>query len=142
MFALDYLFVYGTLKRGYPNYYRFDNKLTFVREAVTVDSYPLYIAGKWNSPVLIPTKGKGHKVHGELFIVADDGLRMLDDFEGVDRNKGYYRDTIAVSAVSSDSSDSVMAYVYFKRFADLEGHISGPIENFPAINSYIAPTDR
>uniref|UniRef100_A0A4W6DHR1 Gamma-glutamylaminecyclotransferase n=2 Tax=Lates calcarifer TaxID=8187 RepID=A0A4W6DHR1_LATCA len=81
------VFVYGTLKKGQPNYFRmFDGtngKAEFLASAFTTDKYPLVIAGKYNIPFLLKIPGQGHRVHGEIYKVDDRMLRFLDDFEGV-----------------------------------------------------------
>ncbi|KAG7239324.1 hypothetical protein INR49_029289 [Caranx melampygus] len=81
------VFVYGTLKKGQPNYFRmFDSnngKVEFLASAVTTERYPLVIAGKYNVPFLLNIPGQGHRVHGEIYQVDDKMLKFLDDFEGV-----------------------------------------------------------
>lgn len=81
------IFVYGTLKKGQPNYHRlFDStngKAEFLASALTADKYPLVIAGQHNIPFLLNIPGRGRRVHGEIYRVDDKMLRFLDDFEGV-----------------------------------------------------------
>ncbi|XP_019957634.2 gamma-glutamylaminecyclotransferase B [Paralichthys olivaceus] len=81
------IFVYGTLKKGQPNYYRmFDGangKAQFLASALTAERYPLVIASKHNIPFLLNIPGQGRRVHGEIYEVDDEMLRFLDDFEGV-----------------------------------------------------------
>ncbi|XP_034470032.1 gamma-glutamylaminecyclotransferase B-like isoform X2 [Hippoglossus hippoglossus] len=81
------IFVYGTLKRGQPNYHRmFDaanGKAEFLASALTAERYPLVIAGNLNIPFLLNLPGRGHKIHGEIYEVDDKMLRFLDDFESV-----------------------------------------------------------
>ena len=59
------VFVYGTLKEGYPNHhYLKDNKIgkvTFLHEASTKDRYPLVTSPKEGYlPYLLDDKGKGY----------------------------------------------------------------------------------
>ncbi|XP_070711938.1 gamma-glutamylaminecyclotransferase B-like [Pempheris klunzingeri] len=81
------VFVYGTLKKGQPNYYRmFDSangKTEFLASARTTQKYPLVIAGNYNIPFLLNIPGQGHRIQGEIYKVDDRMLRFLDDFEGV-----------------------------------------------------------
>ncbi|XP_035006404.1 gamma-glutamylaminecyclotransferase B-like [Hippoglossus stenolepis] len=81
------IFVYGTLKRGQPNYHHmFDaanGKAEFLASALTAERYPLVIAGNLNIPFLLNLPGRGHKIHGEIYEVDDKMLRFLDDFESV-----------------------------------------------------------
>ncbi|XP_070786897.1 gamma-glutamylaminecyclotransferase B-like [Enoplosus armatus] len=81
------VFVYGTLKKGQPNYYRmFDSangKAEFLASARTTQKYPLVIANKYNIPFLLNIPGQGHRVQGEIYKVDDQMLQFLDAFEGV-----------------------------------------------------------
>lgn len=81
------VFVYGTLKKDQPNYYRlFDasnGKSEFLGTAITVDKFPLVIAGVYNVPYLLNIPGTGNRVHGEIYKVDEQMLKFLDDFEGV-----------------------------------------------------------
>jgi hypothetical protein len=36
-----------------------------------VEAYPLLIAGRWWSPVMLPEAGVGHRIAGELYEVDD-----------------------------------------------------------------------
>lgn len=81
------VFVYGTLKKGQPNYYRmFDpanGKAEFLASACTTQKYPLIITTKFNIPFLLNIPGRGNRVQGEIYSVDDSMLKFLDDFEGV-----------------------------------------------------------
>ncbi|XP_056287618.1 gamma-glutamylaminecyclotransferase-like isoform X1 [Pseudoliparis swirei] len=81
------VFIYGTLKKGQPNFYRlFDaanGKAEFLASACTTQRYPLVIAGEHNIPFLLNLPGQGYRVHGEIYEVDDKMLRSLDDFEDV-----------------------------------------------------------
>ena len=65
--ALHRIFVYGTLKRGHPNYSRFLDPAAkymygvaeFVGVAKLVNKYPLVIASRYNIPFLLSAEGKG-----------------------------------------------------------------------------------
>ena len=81
------VFVYGTLKKGQPNYFRMftgtNGKAEFLASAFTTEKYPLVIASKYNIPFLLNLPGRGHRIHGEIYKVDDKMLKFLDDFEGV-----------------------------------------------------------
>lgn len=81
------IFVYGTLKKGQPNYYRmFDStngKAEFLASACTAQKYPLVITGEFNIPALLNIPGQGHQVQGEIYRVDEEMLKFLDAFEGV-----------------------------------------------------------
>nr|XP_043875148.1 gamma-glutamylaminecyclotransferase B-like [Solea senegalensis] len=79
------IFVYGTLKKGQPNYFRMldstNGKAELLASALTTEKYPLVIAGKCNIPFLLNIPGQGHRVHGEIYSVDDRMLKFLDAFE-------------------------------------------------------------
>lgn len=81
------VFVYGTLKKGQPNYFRLLNRANgtaqFLGSALTTERFPLVIAGKYNIPFLLNIPGQGHRVHGEIYRVDDEMLKLLDDLESV-----------------------------------------------------------
>lgn len=107
---MHYVFVYGTLKKGFPNAYMLD-RATFVGDFRTLTRYPLVVGGKYNSPYLLDMPSKGSRVKGELYAVDDAVLADLDDLENVGVN--YSR---AVTKVSScaDRSFAIDAFVYLK----------------------------
>ncbi|XP_060733231.1 gamma-glutamylaminecyclotransferase-like isoform X2 [Tachysurus vachellii] len=83
---MTHVFVYGTLKKGQPNYYRMmdttKGKARFLGHARTVEKYPLVIAGKYNIPFLLNKPGEGQRVEGEIYSVDEPMLKFLDWFEG------------------------------------------------------------
>ncbi|XP_074819179.1 gamma-glutamylaminecyclotransferase [Natator depressus] len=80
------VFVYGTLKKGQPNYQHMLNGThgiaKFQGRGRTVEKYPLVITGKYNIPFLLNIPGTGHHVTGEIYSVDDQMLQFLDEFEG------------------------------------------------------------
>ncbi|KAM6093758.1 PREDICTED: gamma-glutamylaminecyclotransferase [Chlamydotis macqueenii] len=80
------VFVYGTLKKGQPNYKHMINTAKglakFQGRGRTVEKYPLVIAGKYNIPYMLNIPGTGHQVAGEIYSVDDQMLQFLDEFEG------------------------------------------------------------
>ncbi|XP_003218759.1 gamma-glutamylaminecyclotransferase isoform X2 [Anolis carolinensis] len=79
------VFVYGTLKKGQPNNPHMINGAhgtsLFQGRGLTVEKYPLVIAGKYNVPFLLNKPGIGHRVLGEIYSVDDQMLQFLDEFE-------------------------------------------------------------
>ncbi|KAL0204329.1 hypothetical protein M9458_002347 [Cirrhinus mrigala] len=79
------VFVYGTLKKGQPNYFRMkdtaNGQADFLAHARTVERYPLVIATEYNIPFLLNVPGKGHRVYGEIYRVNKTMLNFLDKFE-------------------------------------------------------------
>ncbi|XP_030601919.1 gamma-glutamylaminecyclotransferase C isoform X2 [Archocentrus centrarchus] len=81
------VFVYGTLKKGQPNYHRmFDSnngKAEYLGSAFTTEKYPLVIATEYNIPFLLHIPGQGLRVYGEIYKVDEQMLKFLDDFESI-----------------------------------------------------------
>ncbi|RXN29886.1 gamma-glutamylaminecyclotransferase B-like protein [Labeo rohita] len=79
------VFMYGTLKKGQPNYFRMEDtangEAEFIACARTVEKYPLVIDTEYNIPFLLNVPGKGHHVYGEIYRVNQTMLDFLDKFE-------------------------------------------------------------
>ncbi len=71
--------VYGTLKKGYNNYFSYLKTSSFLGSGKTQERYPLVINGL---PYLVDQKGKGHNVEVDVFKVNDSVLDRLDRLEG------------------------------------------------------------
>jgi len=95
----QFVFVYGTLKRGFPNHHLMPDA-DYKGACRTSGRVPLVIAGPWYTPILIAESG-GHRVTGELYGVDDDGLAYLDDLEGVGRPFGFDRIQLEVQLANS-----------------------------------------
>jgi len=106
------VFVYGTLKQGFPNYEAHLAHAKFLGPARTVDAYPLVSGGQWHSPYLIDEPGQGHLIHGELFGVDEATLAKLDILESIGKPNGYVRAEIMVDHLVE--KQRVSALVYFK----------------------------
>ena len=73
--------VYGTLKSGKPNHSLMALiGAEFVGAAKTIEKYPLICGG--GLPYLFENAGVGHRVDAEVYKVDDEGLKILDHFEG------------------------------------------------------------
>ena len=68
--ALQRVFVYGTLKRGQPNYHLLvdpENGLAkFLGEAKLTKRYPLVVGSSFGVPLLLPVENQG-KVRGTMY---------------------------------------------------------------------------
>lgn len=106
------VFVFGTLKRGFPNHAEGMVGQVCLGRYRTALAYPLVVAGRWFSPVMMPEPGTGHRVTGELYEVDDATLAKLDIIESVHLPTGYHRESIDV--VSLEDGSTVQAWVYFK----------------------------
>ena len=70
--------VYGTLKKGFGNYYSFLRSSKHLGRGVTADKYPLVVEGL---PYLVEQKGVGHNVVVDVFKVSDTTFKSLDRLE-------------------------------------------------------------
>ncbi len=79
------LFVYGTLKRGCRSHRLLENQI-YLGETRTVPGFRLFHLGQF--PGMIRAADSPSSVSGEVYLVDDDCLRTLDEFEGVP--EGFY----------------------------------------------------
>jgi gamma-glutamylaminecyclotransferase len=133
------VFVYGTLKRGFPNYDESLYGSCYCGIGKSVDTYPLLIAGKFYSPVLVAEKGSGLNVSGELYDVGSEILCALDRLEGVGETWGYYRINIEIR---QESGSVVSATTYVKNSEDLGPIHSGPLSSYEIDERYVHPSLR
>lgn len=122
------LFVYGTLKRGFPNYGLMEDLIgeddaVFVGTFYTEQPYPL-VCGPHGIPYLINLPRKGHRVKGEVYAVSDGAVARLDEFEGV--SGGYYE---RVAVVVEEGGEKVEAEAYFghRRFGEVLWKMKGEV---------------
>ena len=110
------IFIYGTLKHGYPNHNQYLKNQTYLGRYRTVDCYPLVIANKWFAPVLIDEPGVGKHIVGELYQVANDKLKELDRLEHTDHVKGYVRIEINIQNIESGELTKSFAYAKKRKY--------------------------
>ena len=141
---MNQLFVFGTLKRGFPNYEVGMSGLRFVGRCRTFEAYPLVVAGKWFSPVLIFEAGFGSRVFGELFEVDDAALERLDFFEHVHLPSGHHRVKIAVERVAGGGGGEGIldVWVYAKHRSQLDVIHSELTDEYHLGSRYVPPDDR
>ncbi|MCL1594034.1 MAG: gamma-glutamylcyclotransferase [Actinomycetia bacterium] len=132
-----YLFVYGTLKRGFVNHHLMP-PTTFIGDAVTASAIPLVIAGQWFSPVLIDEQGGGVRVEGELHRIDADSLEMLDRLEGVGTATGYDRREIDVE----HGDRTLVASVYVKPWSRCTVVHSRALSRYAADDVYVPAHER
>jgi gamma-glutamylaminecyclotransferase len=108
------IFVYGTLKQGFPN--------THLNAGVrqpgrfrTVERLPLYLLGDGHVPCLVLEPGNGHQVIGEVYDVTDETLAVMDRLERLGEPEGYLRIAIEVQAVDADRPPSLTVLVYARQ---------------------------
>lgn len=109
----NYVAVYGTLKKGYSNYWNYlSGASSFVGSGTTKDKYPLVIKGL---PYLIKNKGVGHNVSVDVFRVTDKNLKKLDQLEG---HPNWYRRELVPIKIENKL---VTAWIYFNIRETAEG---------------------
>ena len=113
---MHYVFVYGTLKQGFPNYQV--NKGERINGIfATKDRYPLYLVGDRFSPWLILDKGKGDYIKGQVFRVDEATLKDMDVLERISEQDGYRK--VEIPVVSVDDNEEILAVVYGKPLEQL-----------------------
>ena len=98
-----YLFVYGTLRRAYPNH-RLLAGAEFMGSAQTAQAYPLVVHPQRAVPYLLDLPGQGMAIRGEIYSMDRALLATLDLLEGVPHH--YLRKALELS----DSTHPVQAY--------------------------------
>ena len=134
------VFVYGTLKRGFPNHGAWMKDYPCIGRFRTCDAFPLVVGGTWFSPYLIAEPGVGVPVFGEVFELDDRGLEVLDAIEGTDVPNGYRRIGIAVE--DADGGAPFDAWTYVKDRAAIEGIHSEPMAEYALDPRYVPPSKR
>jgi gamma-glutamylaminecyclotransferase len=108
------LFVYGSLKRGFPNEHV--NTGTRVNgQYRTRDPYPLYLLGEGEVPCIVSSAGSGHQVLGELYEVNHDDLARMDRLERLGEPQGYERVEVVVERYDLPSVEHEPALAYVKQ---------------------------
>jgi len=105
------LFVFGTLKRGFPLNERGLGNAPFLGQAKTTERYPMVVAGPWFAPMMLTEPGGGHFVSGELYEVDAARLARIDELESIGQ-PGNWRLPIGVRA--HRDGDIVNAFAYLK----------------------------
>lgn len=136
------VFVYGTLKRGYPNDHVGMPRATFIGEYQTVERYPLVIGGPYFTPYLISETGNGFQVTGEAYEVDDTVLAELDVLESTHLPNGYRRHKIAVEALSPKLQPLGRAWTYLRDRGHIDGIHEGPMRTYPIDPRYVPGPKR
>jgi gamma-glutamylaminecyclotransferase len=109
--ALNNVFIYGTLKRGYSNHDDHLKSEKYLGKYRTIECYPLVVAYEWFAPVLLLEKGVGHRVLGELYCVDNMKLAELDRFEHTYHTRGYKRILIEIQNIKNGGYAEAFAYM-------------------------------
>lgn len=123
------VFVYGTLRMGYPNYGR-NHGTQRAGQYRTALAFPLMLCGPRASPCMFNEPGEGEQVVGELFDVELAGLAEMDALERIYEDGGYRRHSIDVEHIGVESGSAVLAAVYLKARRHAPGPHVGPLGEF------------
>ncbi|KAI0565096.1 Gamma-glutamylcyclotransferase AIG2-like protein [Gracilaria domingensis] len=116
-------FVYGTLKRGFPNENQIPKSATYVGEALTKQPFPLVVDTEYHVPFMIDSENYSgaKRVFGELILVDRETRKTLDQFEGVDTGFYFVKPIEVVISQLRDEYEgelsdgqTVVANVYFR----------------------------
>ena len=110
------VFVYGTLKQGFPNFTT-NRGRRVPGHFVTVQAYPLYLVGPRCTPWMLDLPGQGHPIAGQLFEVDDATLQAMDLLERVAEPDGYRRMRLQVIAQRGgpDPQVTLQAWAYLQQ---------------------------
>ena len=145
------VFVYGTLKEGFPNF-RVNRGTRLAGAFATLARLPLYLVGERHVPWLVDDPGQGERVEGEVYAVDDGVLEQMDVLEGVASPEGYRRRRIAVvplvappaasapdaaRVALADSGTAIDVHAYLKDTRQLAdaGPRSGPFPAYTAAHA-------
>lgn len=127
------LFVYGTLKEGFPNHH-----LNIGRRVPglfqTRAARPLLVVRlcqEDRAPWLLDAPGQGFPVRGQVFEIQPEDLVAIDAFEEVGRPTGYVRVELELA---SAQGEAVTAFAYVKPPHQLGDclQVDGPFEEYTA----------
>lgn len=129
------IFVYGTLKEGFPNF-ALNPGRRMPGTFRTRQPFPLYVVqlpAEDRAPWLVNQPGQGVQVSGQIFEVDDATLQSMDCFEEVGVPTGYAR--LALELESADQPGDVLrAHAYMKAPHQLVEclRIEGPFADYTA----------
>jgi gamma-glutamylaminecyclotransferase len=137
------VFVYGTLKRGYPNDQVGLPRASYLGDYQTSERFPLVIASANFVPYLLDEPGEGHHVEGELYRVDNAVLAELDELESVHLPNGYHRREITIAPMDGKADGAPRtAWCYLKHREALGVIHDGPMASYPLDTRYIRSAER
>ena len=110
------VFVFGTLKRGFPLHDTVLSDSTFLGDYKTRQPYPMVVAGPWFAPMMFDEPGEGLQVIGELYEVGDGILAALDRLESISE-PGNLRVPIEIKSIEGTSRHFAHAYMKTRALA-------------------------
>jgi len=116
------IFIYGTLKKGEPNHWlikKLRNHARFLSQAQTKEKLPLVIdKDDHNLPKLLNKPGIGKFIIGQVYVVDQKGIEILDKFENPDTDSDYQKVRIDVILLNkfltshTGDQDKIDCYCY------------------------------
>jgi gamma-glutamylaminecyclotransferase len=126
---MSLLFVYGSLKQGFPNAH-VNTGRRVPGNFRTLQRLPFYLAGAGRLPCLMLQPGHGLQVSGQLFEVDAADVAAMDRLERVGEPQGYRRVRIEVQEV--DDGHVIEADVYVQQASRLDpsNALIGPLAEY------------
>jgi len=128
---MDLLFVYGSLKQGFPNA-QVNTGRRRPGSFRTCERLPFYLVGAGHLPCLLLQPGQGLQVLGQLFEVNATDLAAMDRLERFDDPQGYRRVRIGVEQVDDGSVFDAFVYVQQAARLDPTQPMIGPLAEYTA----------
>lgn len=125
------VFVFGTLKEGFPNFAT-NRGRRVAGDFVTKERYPFYLVGERHSPWLLDQPGEGERIVGQVFEVDEAALEAMDVLERINEPDGYRRKTISVASCAAEDPTPIDVFVYMKQaghFVRSEARL-GPLREY------------
>ncbi|POH30431.1 MULTISPECIES: gamma-glutamylcyclotransferase family protein [Sinorhizobium] len=107
----QFVFIFGTLKKGFPLHRRGLAHAAYFGPYGTAANYPMLVAGPWFAPMMFHEPGSGLRVSGELYAIDPATLERLDRMESIGK-PGNFRRRIRV--VPRRHGCRCEAFAYFK----------------------------
>lgn len=105
------VFVYGTLRRGGSNHFRMVGAVLVGKGTVEGEIHVIDLNPAFLFPALVDAGGK--RVVGELYLVQDETLKALDDFEGVSEPPHFNDEYVRVRRmVKLENGEECTAWVW------------------------------
>jgi len=106
------IFVYGTLKEGFPNF-KVNTGVRLAGDFVTKSLHALYIVGERHSPWMVADEVNGVQATGQVFTVDKQGMQAMDKLERTHEENGYKR--VQIEAINTADQAKLPVFVYLKQ---------------------------
>jgi gamma-glutamylaminecyclotransferase len=126
---MDQLFVYGSLKEGFPNFH-VNRGRRIAGHFVTTVPYPFYLVDG-GLPCLLNQPGQGLTVRGQVFEVDSAALAAMDQLERLGEPGGYTRERITVQSLDTGATPhEVWVYCQSPAMLQRPGPHIGPLAEY------------